>query len=249
LSDAVLLLHGQPGGARDWDGVLAALGPGLEVIAIDRPGWGDSGSATGLAGNALAALAALDARGVKRATIVGHSLGGGVAAWLGAWYADRVSALVLAAPAANMAALDRFDRLLAAPVIGELATGAALTGVGLALAASPLRERIARALSIDEGYLGLASRRLLTSGTRVAFLTEQRALFRDLPELERRLPEISVPTVIVTGLEDQIVPPDAVRTLAAQIPGARLVELAGAGHLLPQRHAERLARVIEAAAA
>jgi pimeloyl-ACP methyl ester carboxylesterase len=244
LSDAVLLLHGQPGSARDWDGVVAALEPGFEVIAIERPGWGGSGAATGLEGNALAAVAALDARGVKRATVVGHSLGGGVAAWLGAFFGDRVAALVLAAPAANTDALDRFDRVLAAPVIGELASGAALTGVGLVLAASPLRGWIARALSIDEGYLGLASRRLLTSDARAAFLDEQRALFRDLPELERHLTQISVPTVIVTGSEDQIVSPGAARKLAGQIPGARLVELAGAGHLLPHRHAERLAEVI-----
>jgi pimeloyl-ACP methyl ester carboxylesterase len=239
LSDAVLLLHGQPGRARDWDGVLAALGAGLEVVAIDRPGWGDSGPATGLEGNARAALAALDARGLERATIVGHSLGGGVAAWLGAFFADRVSALVLAAPAANADSLDWFDRLLAGPVVGPAVSGALMTGAGLALS-------LGARLAAEGEQLRLASRGLRSASARRAFVAEQRTLLRDLPALQGHLSQISAPTVVVHGTLDLVVAASSSRQLVEQIPGARLVELAGAGHLLPQRHAERLAEVIRA---
>jgi pimeloyl-ACP methyl ester carboxylesterase len=67
VTDA-LLLHGQPGGAADWDGVLAALDGRARAVAINRPGWDGRTRAQDLAGNARAALAVLDARGVKRAS-------------------------------------------------------------------------------------------------------------------------------------------------------------------------------------
>ena len=84
LVTQALLLHGQPGGAADWDGVLAALRGRTTAMAIDRPGWDGHTRAQDLAGNARAALAALDARGVERAVVVGHSLGAAIAACISA---------------------------------------------------------------------------------------------------------------------------------------------------------------------
>lgn len=242
--DPILLLHGQPGSARDWDRVVAALGPSADPIAINRPGWDGRSRPANLADNARAAVAALDQRGRQRATVVGHSLGGAVAAWLAVNHADRVSTLVLAAPAANRAALDWVDQLLAAPVAGTLASAAALSSVGLALATPLLRRRIARELQLDDEYLGAAARGLLTPASWRAFVTEQRALVRQVPELERRLAEIAAPTTIVTGSADRVVPLASARRLAEEIPGAELVVLERAGHLLPQRHAGLLADVI-----
>ena len=107
---AVLLLHGQPGSAADWRAVIARLDGAVRPIAIDRPGWDRTTPPRDLAGNAQAALAALDGHGVQRALVAGHSLGAAVAAWLAARHPERVSALVLAAPAANVASLYRIDR-------------------------------------------------------------------------------------------------------------------------------------------
>ncbi len=241
---AVLLLHGQPGSAHDWDRVVAELGPEVETIAIDRPGWDDARPPSDLAGNASAAIEALDARGVKRATVVGHSLGAAVAAWLAIEHPARVQRLVLAAPAVNGASLSWVDSLLAAPVAGSVASVAALSGAGLALAAPPLRRRIADLLGLDESYLDMSSRRLLTPAAWRAFVSEQRMLVRDLPGLERRLAEIAAPTTVVSGRDDRIVSPSAAREVAAQIDNARLVLLDRAGHLLPQRQAARLASLI-----
>jgi pimeloyl-ACP methyl ester carboxylesterase len=243
---AVLLLHGQPGGARDWERVIAALKPGTIAIAINRPGWDGASEPMDLAGNAAAALRSLDARGIERATIVGHSLGAAIAAWLAALHPDRVRALVLASPAANQDALSALDRLLAAPVAGYLATVAALAGVGLALTASPLRRLAADGLSIDEHYLKAASRRLLEPASWRAHLVEQRALINDLPALEQQLPRISAPTTILVGIGDRIVPVASARHLATQIPGAQLKLVRAAGHLLPQRHPRLLAAAIAA---
>jgi pimeloyl-ACP methyl ester carboxylesterase len=245
--DPVLLLHGQPGGARDWDRVRAAIGAGRPTVAIDRPGWDGRSAPADIAGNARAALRALDAAGIERATVAGHSLGAAVGAWLAAFHRDRVGALVLVSPAANLASLYRLDYLLARPLVGYAVSAAALGGLGLALTTAWLRRRAASAFGIDERYLAAAAAALRAPGAWRAFVADQRSLVRDLPSLEQRLDSIEVPTTIVAGDADRVVPVSAAHTLARQIPGAELVLLEGAGHLIPLLHAERLAAVISAA--
>lgn len=244
MSEAtVLLLHGQPGGGADWDAVVRRLGR-AETIASTRPGWTAGTRPLGLEGNAQAALADLDARGIDRAVVVGHSLGAAVAAWLAAGQPERVAALVLVAPAANLAALYPLDRWLAAPVVGELASAVTVGSLGIGLTLPPIRRRIAQCSGIDEGYLRVARRTALRPSSWRTYASEQRTLVRDLPELQRRLATITAPTTILAGERDRIVPPRAARELARQIPGARLVIRARAGHLLPHRAPELVADAI-----
>jgi pimeloyl-ACP methyl ester carboxylesterase len=243
---AVLLLHGQPGSARDWDPLLAALGGSIEAIAPDRPGWDGRGGATDLSGNAEAAIGALDARGIERAVVVGHSFGGAVAAWLALRHRDRVSALVLAAPSANARALYALDYLLAAPLVGPLLSAAVLGAAGAALGFGPARRRLADHHGLEERYLRSLARLLVSPASWRAFVVEQRALVRDLPDIDNQLHRIVTPTVVVAGAADRIVPTAANEALAAQIPGAEFVLLRRAGHLLPHRQPERLAEIIEA---
>lgn len=234
MTDA-LLLHGQPGGAADWDGVLAALDGRTTAVAIDRPGWDGETRAQDLAGNARAALAALDARGVERAVVVGHSLGAAIAAWLAVHHGDRVSALVLVAPAANLAALGRVDRWLAAPGLAEISGATAMASLGLALSVDRVRGGVAATVGLPDGYLRRARTTLLRPGAWRSYATEQRALIRGVTALEPGLGTITAPTTILSGDRDPIVSPAASQRLSQQIPGARLVVRPGAGHLLPQR--------------
>jgi pimeloyl-ACP methyl ester carboxylesterase len=245
-SPPVLLLHGQPGAASDWAGVTAALGPATS-IAIDRPGWDGHSRATDLEGNAQAALARLDAAGATEAIVVGHSLGGAIAAWLAATRPERVRALVLAAPAANAASLYRIDRWLAAPVLGELAATVTLGGIGLALAVPGARGRLARLTGIDPTYLARTAALIRRPDAWWSYSAEQRSLVADVPELERRLGSIRAPTTVLAGSADWIVAPAAARQLVAQIPGARLQMIEGAGHLLPQTRPSELAAAIRVA--
>jgi pimeloyl-ACP methyl ester carboxylesterase len=242
--DPVLLLHGQPGGARDWYRVVEAIDGRTTTIAADRPGWDGRSAATDLPGNARAAIALLDAHGVERATVVGHSFGGAVACWLAANDPERVGALVLAAPSANVASLYRVDRWLAAPLSGPLAAGATLALTGLTLRAGRARRRLALKLRVREGYLEEAGSALRSPSAWRSFVAEQRVLVSELPALESRLGEISSPTAIVIGSEDRVVGRRSVRRLAAQIPGAQLTVVEGAGHLLPLLAPDRLAQVI-----
>lgn len=234
MTDA-LLLHGQPGGAADWDGVLAALGGRATALAIDRPGWDGETRAQDLAGNARAALAALDAHGVERAVVVGHSLGAAIAAWLAVHHGERVSAIVLVAPAANLAALRRLDRWLAAPGLAELSGATAMASLGLAVALDRVRGRIAGTVGLLDDDLRRAPTTLLAPAAWRSYATEQRALVRGVTALDPELARIAAPTTILFGDRDAIVSPRAARRLAEQIPGARLVARPGAGHLLPQR--------------
>lgn len=245
-NDPVLLLHGQPGAAADWERLRASIGDGMRTIAIDRPGWDGRSVVTDLGGNAIAATAALDRAGVDRATVVGHSLGAAVAAWLACSEPERVGRLVLVAPAANVASLTRVDYLLAAPAVGLLAGTVAMASAGLVLASGSVRRAIVQRISLDDRYLSGAGRVLRAPSAWRAFASEQRTLIRQLPVLERRLAQLSVPTTIVAGTADRVVPIGAARRLAAQVPGADLVEIAAAGHLVHLRHPRELARVIAA---
>ncbi len=243
----VLLLHGQPGGAADWARVIAGVRGRAQVLAEDRPGWDGATRPRDLAGNAAAALSLLDRHGVERAVIVGHSLGAAVAAWVAATRPERVAALVLAAPAANLAALYTLDRWLAAPVAGDVAAAAVLGGLGLALAVAPVRRRIARTRGLDDPYLRAAGTAVRRASAWRAYAAEQRALVRGLPELERRLGAISAPTTIIAGRHDRVVPERAVQSLSRQIRGARLEQSERAGHLVPQRDPEVVVGAILAA--
>jgi pimeloyl-ACP methyl ester carboxylesterase len=155
-----------------------------------------------------------------------------------------VRALVLVAPSANSESLQLLDRVLAAPGVGLVASAAALAGSGVALAARPLRVRVARDLELEERYLRSAARILVAPRAWRAFFLEQRLLVRDLPALEARLGEIGAPTTIVIGMADRIVPVSSARQLSQQLPHAKLVEVERASHLLPQQRPERLAEII-----
>ena len=145
-----------------------------------------------------------------------------MAAWIAATHPERVSRLVLIAPAANTQSLVPLDYLLAAPVLGELAGTAAIAATTLALRRRPTL----RALR--------------------AFVAEQRMLIRQLPVLERLLPRISAPATVVSGTADRLVPRRSARALASQIPDTELIEIEAANHLLLWTHPGRLARILAA---
>jgi pimeloyl-ACP methyl ester carboxylesterase len=245
----ILLLHGQPGRGSDWDLLVSAIDDRARMLVIDRPGWDGSSAAGGLELSADAALAALDAARVKQATIVGHSYGAAVAAWIAALYPERVRSLVLVAPAANVASLQPIDRLLAAPVAGYLASAALLVSGGLVVATPAIRRRLAAALAVREDYLRASGSWMRRRAAWDAFFVEQRALVRDLPVLESRLQRITAPTTIVMGAEDKIVPPRCARLLAQQIAEAELIEIERGRHMLPAQIPGRLAEIVLAASA
>ena len=103
-SHDLVLLHGQPGLGAEWKQVQARLPAQIRAIAPDRPGHGSSRLAGGgMDVNSAAVLAELDARGIERAVLVGHSYGGGVALHVAARAPERVEAVILS-PASALTA-------------------------------------------------------------------------------------------------------------------------------------------------
>ncbi len=185
---------------------------------------------------------------MARAVVVGHSLGGAVAAWFAAAEPNRVVALVLIAPAADTRSITALDRLLATPIVGDVLSAALLGAAGGAGAAGPVRRVIGSRLGIDPRYLRSSAALLRRPDAWRSFVAEQRSLIRDLPALEERLAEIVAPTTVVAGTADHVVPIASARSVAHRIRGASLVELPGAHHLLAQQRPAELAEIIVAAA-
>ncbi|HEX3840397.1 MAG TPA: alpha/beta hydrolase [Acidimicrobiales bacterium] len=273
----VLLLHGQPGSKTSWAPLIDSLAADFRVLAPDRPGYGDSeGEATGMAANADVMAEFLRSRGAAPATVVGHSWSGGVAVLLALRHPDTVRSLVLVGAVGTRDSVNRLDRLMVVPGIGDLLTVAALTGIGVILpwirvglsrigrkppaspsrvgkaglnpgggdipaAASKLRAYLAAALPNEKmpgGWRGAWGR------DRRTFLHEQRALLAELPSVTAALTQVRVPTSVVAGMWDVVVPPRAARSLTAAIPGAELVAIPDTGHFVARDASPLLAKVI-----
>ena len=244
----LVLLHGQPGSGSDWQQLAGLLPPELHVVAPDRPGYGASREAAGgFARGARVVVAELDARNIERAVLVGHSYGGGVALAAARLAPDRVAALVLLA-SVGPSCLTGWDRLLAAPVAGEVC----------ALAAWWLTPWLARAR-----LTGIARRRRLPIAPDEhvnwqiwgntqhengpvwrTFLTEQRALVSELDGLTAAVPGIRQPVLLLADPDDTLIPVRTTHQLAAMLPDARVQLLSQVGHHLPRRAAADIAAAV-----
>jgi pimeloyl-ACP methyl ester carboxylesterase/uncharacterized membrane protein YbhN (UPF0104 family) len=235
----LVLLHGQPGSAADWDAVLARLPAHLHAVARDRPGYGASRrSAAGFAANAQVILDDLDERGVDAAILVAHSWAAGAALMAARLAPHRVHAVVLLA-GVGPGSVGIVDWLLAAPVIGPVAAQVMWRW-------SPWMARARLAwLSGREGrpldpgdHLSLQVWGERDAGAEPrwrAFLTEQRALLSELAEMEGALPGIGAPVLLLADPADQIVPIMTAQRLVTELPDARLRLISDAGHHLPRR--------------
>ncbi len=96
----VIFIHGTPGDALEWEGYLAAVPDGVEMLAVDRPGFGDSepnNAVTVLAEQAAALRPLLVNQGGGWPILVGHSLGGPVIGQVAADNPGKVGALLILA--------------------------------------------------------------------------------------------------------------------------------------------------------
>jgi len=244
----VVLLHGQPGSGADWQQVIALLPPQLHAVPVDRPGYGTSRQpAGGFACNARAVLAELDARGIDRAVLVGHSYGGGVALSAARLAPGRVEAVVLLA-SVGPGCLTGWDRLLAAPVAGEVCALAAwwLTPwlARARLAGITRRQRRPMAAHEHVNWQIWGSARHDHGPVWRTFLTEQRAMVHELGDLTASLPGITQPVLLVADPADTLVPVRATERLAELLPNARVQLLTNIGHHLPRRGARESAAAI-----
>jgi pimeloyl-ACP methyl ester carboxylesterase len=222
--DAVLMIHGLGGTSNFWTPVLPALAR-FRTVRPDLPGSGRSHRVEGpltIGGFVRALMRVCGAAGVERAHVVAHSMGTIIAFHLAALEPRLVRSLALFGP-------------LTAPPDANRA---------------PIRARGAKARSEGEsGLQEIADAVVLgaTSGeTRsrrpVAVAAVRESLMRQSPEGYARscealsdaqpaeLSHIACPVLLVTGDEDAIAPPQAVRALGERVAGAQVEVLARCGH-------------------
>ncbi|WP_181706578.1 alpha/beta fold hydrolase [Chthonobacter rhizosphaerae] len=234
----VLVLHGASGNLNEPRTALGRHLAGRRVVYVDRPGHGhsDRPSRRLAAPAAQARLMAglLDHLGIDRAIVVGHSWGGAVVAALGVLHKDKVAGLVFVAPATHpwpggvtwyysVAAHPVVGRLFAwtlAYPVGRLALERAATGV---FAPEPVPDRYR-----DDAHVEL----VLRPRSFIANAEDVADLKANVTALSPRYPEITAPTVIVTGDQDAVVWPSVhSQGLKRDIAGAELVVLPGVGHM------------------
>lgn len=244
----ILVLHGQPGLGSDWRQVAGQLPGELRVVALDRPGYGaNRQGAGGFDLNARAVLAEMDARGIEHAVLVGHSYGGGVALSAAAMAPQRFEALVLLA-SVGPGCLTGWDRLLAAPLAGEVCALAAwsLTPWLARAKLTRIAQRRGRPIASDEhvNWDIWGNSRHDHGPLWRSFLTEQRALVGELDGLTSSLAGIHRPVLLLADPRDTLIPVQTAHELARLLPDARLRLIDDVGHHLPRRGAALIAEAI-----
>ncbi len=230
---SVLLLHGFGSSLYTWKDVIPVLAAEHDVLALDFPGFGWSDQPPDLSFDLYprVVIALLDELGVARASLVGNSLGGAVAALVAAEHPGRVERLVLIDAAGfNLLPAERpaLVRLTAHPLAEWL------------LRVLPLRRLVVeQGLSqVLHDHKQLTSERLeeyLAAASRPGTLASIRSLSASpLPgpqAFEAALRDIVAPTLVIWGSEDSWIPPGHSDRFVAAIAGARKVLLPGVGHV------------------
>src|SRR3954451_3773974 len=236
----LLLLHGIGNSAQTWAGVIEKLSAAHTVLAPDLLGHGSSDKPRGdysIAGYANGMRDLLSVLDIEQVTVVGHSLGGGIALQFAYQFPERCARLVL---------------------VGSGGLGPELAA-GLRLATRPRAEAVLTALAGVSGPLRLGLRAVQEFGSaagwrRVGALAEagdallalkaveaRRAFLRTLrgvvdargqavTAIDRLYLADAIPMLVVWGSRDPIVPAAHAETVRALVPRARVEVFEGAGH-------------------
>jgi len=243
----VLMLHGITGHARTWDDEAAALAAHYRVLALDQRGHGDSDPAPDgdytTASLAHDVAAFVDALGVRTFGIVALSLGGRAAIAYTAGHPERVSRLVVVDIGPDIAAAGR-------------------SRIGGAMAATPerfaaprdafawVRSRNARAterslrLRIDHGLRATTDGGFTWKYDRAIRDAIRAGRWSDPMDLWAAWSAITCPTLLIRGVESDVLAAETAKRMLETCPAARLVEVADAGHTVPGDQPERFLALV-----
>ena len=232
----VLLLHGFGADLNTWMFTQPALAEGRRVIALDLSGHGGSAKEVG-AGDAESLTrvvgSALDALGIERVHLVGHSMGGAVAALLAVRRRERVASLTLIASAGlgaeiNAAFIDGFVRASRRREATEVLN---LLVHDPALVSRTMVEDVLRYKRLD----GVTA--ALTRIAGVCFAGGRQSL-----DIAAEIAELPLPVQIIWGRDDRIIPVAHAEALAVRLP-VHIIEQAG--HLPHMEQAGEVNRLIK----
>jgi len=221
----IVAIHGLGGGAWFFEDLARELGQQYRLLAVDLTGTGRSAGAPSMAAWVSDLAAMIAARAHDPVVLLGHSMGTIIA--LEAWRAwpQRIRALVLAGglPRVRPAIRERLAQRIAA--LDEAASLSGLAGWGPRVSPGIFSPATVR----DNPAMVERFERRFEAETVDRYVRCTRILLdadaRDLA------PTVTVPTLVVTGVDDQYAPPDFVEPFAATIPGAAFKVLPSCAHL------------------
>jgi 3-oxoadipate enol-lactonase len=237
----LLFLHGVGGSHAVWDRQLTYFSArGHRATAWDQPGYGGRPAVEpyDLETIAAALRGEIDKPGAEPVVLVGHSMGGFVAQEGYARFPQLIKALVLCFTSAAFGGTgSEFARQFVAARIGPLDEGKSMADIAARLMPT-MRGAKSIPGGIEQAERVMAAVPPATYRKAVQLLTtfDRRAL----------LPQISVPTLLIAGSDDRTAPASVMERMAAKIPGAEFVTLAGCGHLGPMDQPEEFNEVLRA---
>jgi pimeloyl-ACP methyl ester carboxylesterase len=257
-NDAVplVLVHGTSASLHTWQGWVAALKPQRRVISFDLPAFGLTGPFAGryaqqtYQGDSYArfVLDLLDALKVQRFSIGGNSLGGEVAWRVASLAAERVDRLVLVDAAGYP------FQPQSVPIGFMVARVPGLNRLTEWLLPRPMVESSVHSVYGDPAKVtpGLVDRYFeltLREGNRRALAQRLRAQELDAQSFEAslaRIRSLRLPTLVIWGGRDRLIPPDIARRFVADIPGSRLSVFDTLGHVPQEEDAAATVAVVRA---
>ena len=248
----LLLIHGIAGASENWRAVIEPLARAHTVIAPDLPGHGESepgGGDYSLGGLASGLRDLLEVLGHDRATLIGHSLGGGVAMQFAYQFPEMVERLVLVSSGGLGPEVSLILRAAALPGAGLFIAATAALGqrfgsaVGRGLAAVGMRPN-ADVAEVARGYASLADPQ-----RRSAFLATLHSVVgtegQRVAAVDRLYLAEALPVLIVWGARDPIIPARHAEDAHQALPGSRLEVFDGVGHLPQLEDPGRFIAVLE----
>ena len=249
----VLLVHGMAGTSATWTHVLPALAQRFTVVAPDLLGHGESGKprrgeySLGAHANVLRDL--LNVLGHERATFVGQSLGGGVAMQMSYQFPERCERLVLVSSGGLGREVNVLLRALTFPgaeYVFPLICTPRLRDAGNAVASWLRGVGLRAAPAVEEMWRSYAS--LAEADTRRAFFRTLHAVIdlggQAVSASDRLYLASQVPTLIVWGAHDTIIPVSHTVAANEAMPGSRLAIFDGVGHYPHCEDPERFVQVL-----
>jgi len=223
-----VLLHAFPIGANLWEPQMRSIPPGWRLITPDLRGFGGSTELDSLGALSIGDFAAdvidlLDELGVERAVIGGASMGGYVALALLQAAPERVEGLILAN---TRAGADSTEARANRRAMLALVDREGPLGVAREMMPKLLGKTTQATNQTAEATIRRLIKQQSAAGVRSAI---HRMMHR--PDSTPLLASIAVPTLVITGEEDELIPVSESRAIAAAVPGATLVIIPGAGHL------------------
>jgi pimeloyl-ACP methyl ester carboxylesterase len=247
----VVLLHGIAGTSSTWDAVIPRLAEHYDVLAPDLLGHGESAKPHGdysLGAYANVVRDLLEALGVGPATIVGHSLGGGIAMQFAYQFIERCERLVLVSSGGlgrEVHPLLRAATLPGAEAVLPWLSTAGSRGVG-ALVHAMRRIGFRASADLDETWRSFVS--LEEPAARRAFIQTVRGVMdhggQRVSANERLYLAEGLPTLIVWGEKDPLIPVRHARGAHERMAGSRLEVFPDAGHFPYRDDPERFVSVL-----